>query len=77
MTYSLPFELKQKPMNHYVTGGIIKFAVREGKLFYTIKAITKTSNGTIRKGEVKTKFQLETLLSSKTLDVIQTIEVVA
>lgn len=76
MTYSLPFGLTQKPMNHYFEHGVIKFAVREGKLFYTIKQITKKSNSTLMKGEVKSKAHLALILSFKTLSEIPSIEVV-
>ena len=74
MTYSLPFGLKQKPMTHYFEHGVVKFAVREGKLFFTIKQITKTVNGTVLKGEVKSKAHLDKLMSIKNLSEIPTIE---
>ena len=73
MTYSLPFGLKQKPTNHYFAGGVIKFNVREGKLYHTIKRITKGNNATIFKGEVKSKTELEGLLEIKNFGEIQTI----
>lgn len=55
MTYSLPFGLKQKPVNKYFENGVIKFSCRQGKLFYTIKQITKEFNGTLFTKEVKSK----------------------
>ena len=76
MTYSLPFGLKQKPLNKYVEHGIIKFAVREGVLHFQVKQITKQMNGTIYRGVVKSKEHLDKLLAVKTLGEIQTIEVV-
>ena len=76
MTYSLPFGLKQKPLNHYFEHGVIKFSVQEGKLFFTVKAITKLTNGIIQQSEVKSKAHLDKLLSIKTLSEIPTIEVV-
>lgn len=76
MTYSLPFGLTQKPMNHYFEHGVIKFNIREGKLFYTVKIINKSLNGILYQGEVKSKEYLNKLLSVKTISEIQTIEVV-
>ena len=76
MTYSLPFGLTQKPMNHYFNGGVIKFNVREGVLHYTIKKISKTSNATLFKGIIRNKEHLNKLMDAKTLHEIQTIEVV-
>lgn len=76
MTYSLPFGLKQKPVNKYFEGGVIKFSCREGKLYYTIKQITKTGSGDIRGGQVGSKTHLDKLLSIKTFNDIQTIEVI-
>ena len=77
MTYSLPFGLKQKPLNHYFEHGVIKFAVREGKLFYTVKSIRKDNNSKLFTGEVKSKEHLDKLLSIKDLSEIRTIEVVS
>lgn len=76
MTYSLPFRLKQKPVNKYFNGGVIKFAVREGKLYYQIRMITKTHNALLLRHEVKSKEHLDKLMSIKTLDEIPTIEAV-
>ena len=76
MTYSLPFGLKQKPVNKYFEHGVIKFSCREGKLFYTVKQITKTVNATVFNGEVTSKQHLDKLLAVKSLNEIQTIEVV-
>ena len=76
MTYKLPFGLTQKPVNKYFEHGVIKFNVREGKLFYTIKQITKTGSGDIRGGQVGSKTHLDKLLSIKTFNDIHTIEVV-
>ena len=45
MTYSLPFGLKQKPVNKYFEGGVIKFNVREGVLHFQVKHITKKTSG--------------------------------
>lgn len=77
MTYSLPFGLTQKPMNHYFEHGVIKFAVREGTLHYTIKIINKSINGVLLNGIVKSKDHLDKLLKIRTLSEIQTIEVEA
>ena len=76
MTYSLPFGLKQKPVNKYFEHGVIKFSVQEGKLFFTVKAITKLTNGIVLQSEVKSKAHLDKLLSIKTLSEIPSIEVV-
>lgn len=76
MTYSLPFDLKQKPLNHYVNGGVIKFNVREGILHYTIKKISKTSNVTLFKGIIQSKGHLDKLMDAKTITEIQNLEVV-
>ena len=77
MTYSLPFGLKQKPVNKYFEGGVIKFSCREGQLNFEVKQITKSTNGTIYKGTVNDKTQLDKLLSVKTIyDVLRSIEVV-
>lgn len=77
MTYSLPFDLKQKPVNKYFEGGVIKFNVREGVLHFQVKQITKKTSGTIYRGIVKSKQHLDQLLAVKTLNEIHTIEVVA
>lgn len=74
MTYSLPFGLKQKPLNHYFEHGVIKFSINEGKLFYTIKKITKNSNSTLCKGTVMNKIHLDQLLAIKNLDGIHSLE---
>ena len=74
MTYSLPFGLKQKPLNHYFEHGVIKFSINDGKLFFTVKAITKLTNGIIQQSEVKSKAHLDKLLSIKTLSEIPSIE---
>lgn len=76
MTYSIPFGLKQKPLNHYFEHGVIKFSIQEGKLFFTIKLITKLTNGPIQQAEVKTKAQLDQLLSIKKISDIRSLEVV-
>ena len=76
MTYSLPFGLKQKPLNHYFEHGVIKFSIQEGKLFFTIKVITKLTNGPIQQAEVKSKAQLDQLLSIKKINDIRALEVV-
>ena len=74
MTYSLPFGLKQKPLTKYFEGGVIKFSIVEGKLFYTVKVINKGSNSKLFVYEVKSKEQLDQLLSIKTFSEIPTIE---
>ena len=76
MTYSLPFGLKQKPLPHYFEHGVVKFAMHEGTMHFTIKQITKKINATILKGKVKNIEHLERLMSIKTLSEIPTIEVV-
>ena len=76
MTYSLPFGLKQKPLNHYFEHGVIRFSINDGKLFFTVKVITKLTNGIIQQSEVKSKANLDKLLSIKTLNEIPSIEVV-
>ena len=76
MTYSLPFGLKQKPLNHYFEHGVIKFNVREGQLHYSARLISKSINGSLSSGVVKSKEHLDKLLAVKTLHEIQTIEVV-
>ncbi|MDE1767281.1 MAG: hypothetical protein KGI27_13570 [Thaumarchaeota archaeon] len=50
---------------------------REGKLFYTIKQITKEGSGDIRGGQVGSKPHLDKLLSIKTFSDIHSIEAVA
>lgn len=74
MTYSLPFELKQKPLPHYFDGGVIKFSCREGILYYTVKQIEKTLSGTLTSGRVESKEHLDKILNVKTLYEIHTIE---
>ena len=75
MTYSLPFGLKQKPVNKYFEGGVIKFSIREGVMHYQVKQITKQANGTIYNGIVKDKTHLERLQSVKSIyDVLRSIE---
>ena len=76
MTYSLPFGLTQKPVNKYVVSGVIKFSCREGNLYYEVKQISKIVNATIQRGIVKTKKDLDTLLSIKSFDELHLIEVV-
>ena len=74
MTYSVPFGLKQKPLNHYFDGGVVKFSIDEGELHFLIKQITKKGNFTIYSGVITEKEQLDKLLSIKTLSELQTIE---
>ena len=74
MTYSLPFGLKQKPLTKYFNGGVIKFNIVEGKLFYTVKVINKGNNSKLFVHEIKSKEQLDLLLSIKTFSEIPTIE---
>lgn len=76
MTYSLPFGLKQKPLNHYFEHGVVKFNVQNGTMYYTVKQITKTINATVFRGEVKSKAHLDKIMSIKKLSDIQTLEVV-
>ena len=76
MTYSLPFGLTQKPVNKYFEHGVIKFSCREGRLYYTVKRITKTRNVSLLTSRVKTLDQLNHLLSVKHLHEIPLIEVV-
>ena len=76
MTYSLPFGLKQKPLNHYFEHGVIKFNVRDGVLGYMIVFINKTHNAKLDIGHVKSKAHLDKLLSIKTIDEIHALEVV-
>lgn len=76
MTYSLPFGLKQKPLPHYFEHGVVKFNMQEGVMHFQVKQITKQMNGTIYRGIVKSKQHLDKLLAVKSLNEIQTIEVV-
>ena len=76
MTYKLPFGLTTKPVNKYFNGGVIRFNIVDGKLFYTVKVINKGSNSKLFVYEVKSKEQLDQLLSIKTFSEIPTIEVV-
>ena len=76
MTYRLPFGLKQKPVNKYFQGGVIKFSVKDGRLYYTIKLITKIQNSKLFSGNVRSKEHLDKLLSIKSISEIPTIEVV-
>lgn len=76
MTYKLPFGLKQKPLSHYFEHGVVRFNIQEGKLFYSIRKITKTSWATLIKGEVQSKEHLDKILQIKSLSEIPTIEVV-
>ena len=74
MTYSLPFNLKQKPLSHYFESGVILFSINSGKIYYTIRKIDKSVNAILVKGHVKSKEQLDKLLSIKSLHEIPTIE---
>lgn len=75
--YKLPFDLKQKPVNKYFENGVIKFSCREGSLYFEVKQITKSNNGSIYKGLVNDKTHLDKLLGVKTIyDVLRLIEVV-
>ena len=76
MTYTLPFGLKQKPLNHYFETGVIKFSIREHLMYFKISMITKTNNSLLITGHVQSKQHLEKLLSIKHLNEIPTIEVV-
>lgn len=75
--HPIPFWGKTKPVAHYFHLGVVRFYMREGKLNYMIRKITKTSWATLMKGEVKSKAQLDQLMSIKSLDEIHSIEVVA
>lgn len=68
MTYKLPFDLKQKPVNKYFEGGVIKFSCREGRLYFTIKRITKKSSASIITEEIPSKKILDQLLAMKSID---------
>lgn len=68
MTYKLPFGLKQKPLNHYFSHGVVKFSCREGVLWFEVKHITKKVNASIIKEEVPNKKILDQLLKLKSID---------
>lgn len=74
MTYQLPFGLKQKPLSHYVEGGIIRFNMLDGHLFYTVRKIDKTVNACLILDEIESKEELDRLLSAKSLHEIPSIE---
>lgn len=77
MTSKLPFDLTTKPTSHYFEHGVIRFNMAEGKLFFTVKVITKLTNGIVLQKEVRSKEHLSKLLSVKSLSELQTIEVVS
>ena len=70
------FGLKQKPINHYFEHGVIKFNVHEGELHYTTKLISKSLNGTLYTGIIKSRERLDKLLATKTLTDVQHLELV-
>ena len=74
---NLPFGLKQKPLPHYFEHGVVKFNMREGVMFYTITEITTSHRAGLIRNQVKSKEQLDKLLSIKSLHEIPTIEVVS
>lgn len=65
MTYSLPFGLTQKPVNHYVENGVIKFSCREGNLYFKSIYINKHIRFTLETGLVKSKEELDSILNLK------------
>lgn len=76
----LPFGLKQKPLPHYIEHGLIKFNIREGTMYYTVRMIKKPNktysgiNALLIKGDVRNSLHLEQLLKYKSINEIQTIE---
>ena len=52
---NLPFGLKQKPITKYFEGGVIRFNLVDGHLYYTIRHIIKGSNSKLIVVESKTK----------------------
>lgn len=65
MTYKLPFGLKQKPVNHLLDMGEIRFSCRDEKLYYKAIAISKKTRFTVAQGLVIDKDHLDYLLSVK------------
>lgn len=69
-------ELKTKPATKYVENGYISFSTQNKTLFHEIHHVTKTINGVIYRGEVRTKEYLDALLKAKTFkDVIAALPV--
>lgn len=73
ISMNLPFGLKQKPLNHYFEHGLVKFNMREGVMYYTVKKITKSVNATLLKERVQDKQHLDRLLSIKNLSEVQSL----
>ena len=72
-----PFWGKMKPIPHYFEQGVIRFSVREGQLYYSCKAITRTFTGIITNNQlVPSKEYLDKLLAVKSIHEIPSIEVV-
>lgn len=71
---TLPFGLKQKPLNHYINQGIVRFHMIQGSLCYEVKAISKKGNYLLQNGIIKDKEQLDRLLNMKSLHEIPLIE---
>lgn len=65
MTYKLPFDLKQKPVNHLLENGEIRFSIQDGVMHFEIIFIQKNRNFPVATGIVKTKAQLDYLLNIK------------
>lgn len=57
--------LKTKPATKYFEGGYVKFSTQAGHLFFTINSVTKTNQGSLIGGIVKSQEQLKQLLSAK------------
>lgn len=74
---NIPFGLKQKPLNHYFQNGVIRFSVKEGNLYFKVIQINPKFSATIFDYTlIKTKEQLDKLLSIRYVSEIPTIEVV-
>lgn len=61
----IPFWGKQKPLRHYFPGGVIKFSVGSGVLYYSIVKISKTGNYPLDIGNVRDKEHLDKILAIK------------
>ena len=68
--------LKTKPATKYVENGYISFSTQNKNLFHEIHQVTKTINGVLYRGEIRSKDYLDALLKSKTMkDVINALPV--
>ena len=71
-----PFWGKVKPIPYYFKNGVVRFNVKDGKLYYTVKRIEKQGNYVVFTSEVVNKERLNGILQVESFNDRRLIEVV-